>query len=69
MTAAQNAPTSTNPFQEPPMSDQPFPPVSNEPVAATATEAALLESALMEMKKVIVGQDRAIGRSTDCERT
>ena len=44
------------------MSDQPFPPASNEPVAATATEAALLESALMEMKKVIVGQDRAIER-------
>jgi len=44
------------------MSDQPFPPVSNEPVAATAAEAALLESALMEMKKVIVGQDRAIER-------
>ncbi|MSZ52040.1 MAG: AAA domain-containing protein, partial [Actinobacteria bacterium] len=44
------------------MSDQPFPSVPNERTAATATEAALLESALMEMKKVIVGQDRAIER-------
>ena len=44
------------------MSDQPFPAAPNESTAATATEAALLESALMEMKKVIVGQDRAIER-------
>jgi MoxR-like ATPase len=41
---------------EPPMSDAP------PPAAPRTAEAALLENAIMEMKKVIVGQDRAIER-------
>ena len=48
------------------MSDPSFPSASNptptDNTAARSADAALLESALMEMKKVIVGQDRAIER-------
>lgn len=48
------------------MSDPSFPsaptPASAETTAARSADAALLETALMEMKKVIVGQDRAIER-------
>ncbi len=48
------------------MSDPSFPsaptPAPAETTAARSADAALLETALMEMKKVIVGQDRAIER-------
>lgn len=45
------------------MSDSyPSAPAPVETPAARSADAALLESALMEMKKVIVGQDRAIER-------
>jgi len=48
------------------MSDPSFPsastPAPTDNTAARSADAALLESALMEMKKVIVGQDRAIER-------
>lgn len=46
------------------MSDpsNPVAPAPPEGAATRSAEAAILESALMEMKKVIVGQDRAIER-------
>jgi MoxR-like ATPase len=44
------------------MTDPSFPSVPTDSAPAAAGEAALLETALMEMKKVIVGQDRAIER-------
>ena len=48
------------------MSDPSFPsspsPTPADATAAPSADAALLEAALMEMKKVIVGQDRAIER-------
>ena len=46
------------------MSDpsNPSAPAPPEPATPRSAEAAILESALMEMKKVIVGQDRAIER-------
>ena len=64
MTVTHNAPTSTYPDQESPMSDpsNPVAPAPPEGAATRSAEAAILESALMEMKKVIVGQDRAIER-------
>ena len=64
MTVTHNAPTSTHPQQESPMSDpsHPVAPAPPEGAAPRSAEAAILESALMEMKKVIVGQDRAIER-------
>ena len=48
--------TADTPALEPPMTDAPPPPTPR------TEEAALLEDALMEVKKVIVGQDRAIER-------
>jgi MoxR-like ATPase len=57
MTATQHSSTQPFPHQEPPMSDP-----NVTPSAARTEEAAMLEAALFEMKKVIVGQDRAIER-------
>ena len=57
MTATHDAFTDPSPFQETPMSDP-----TMTPSPARTEEAAMLESALFEMKKVIVGQDRAIER-------